>query len=59
MVAAPEVLYGKSIGSSYQLQTDTLSKHFRRVVSDEPRETEPPDPRTNPGLFDEIDTARS
>lgn len=29
MAAAPEVLYGQGIGSNYQQQTDTLSKHFR------------------------------
>jgi len=30
MVEEPEVLYGAGIGSSYQRQTDTLSKHFTR-----------------------------
>jgi dCTP deaminase len=29
MVEAPEVLYGEGIGSAYQQQSDTLSKHFR------------------------------
>ncbi len=29
MVEPPTVLYGEGIGSSYQRQTDTLSKHFR------------------------------
>ncbi|HYV02561.1 MAG TPA: 2'-deoxycytidine 5'-triphosphate deaminase, partial [Actinomycetota bacterium] len=29
MVESPQVLYGEGIGSSYQRQTDTLSKHFR------------------------------
>lgn len=33
MVEAPEVLYGGSIGSSYQGQTDTLGKHFKRPVA--------------------------
>jgi dCTP deaminase len=32
MAERPEVLYGESIGSAYQQQTDTLSKHFRRPV---------------------------
>jgi dCTP deaminase len=32
MVEAPRVLYGESIGSAYQGQADTLSKHFRRPV---------------------------
>jgi dCTP deaminase len=31
MAEAPKVLYGESIGSSYQGQTDTLGKHFKRV----------------------------
>jgi dCTP deaminase len=30
MAATPERLYGAGIGSSYQDQTDTLGKHFRR-----------------------------
>jgi dCTP deaminase len=30
MAATPERLYGEGIGSSYQGQTDTLGKHFRR-----------------------------
>ena len=30
MVEEPEVLYGAGIGSSYQQQVDTLSKHFAR-----------------------------
>jgi dCTP deaminase len=30
MAQAPEVLYGEGIGSSYQRQVDTLSKHFRQ-----------------------------
>ncbi len=29
MVEPLNVLYGEGIGSSYQRQTDTLSKHFR------------------------------
>jgi dCTP deaminase len=29
MVERPDVLYGESIGSAYQGQVDTLSKHFR------------------------------
>jgi deoxycytidine triphosphate deaminase len=29
MAEPPSVLYGDRIGSSYQGQTDTLSKHFR------------------------------
>lgn len=30
MADRPHVLYGESIGSSYQQQSDTLSKHFKR-----------------------------
>jgi dCTP deaminase len=30
MLEPPAVLYGGDVGSSYQLQQDTLSKHFRR-----------------------------
>ncbi|MDP9343634.1 MAG: 2'-deoxycytidine 5'-triphosphate deaminase [Actinomycetota bacterium] len=40
MVEPPKVLYGESIGSAYQGQTDTLGKHFRRPskqVEDSPR----------------------
>jgi dCTP deaminase len=33
MVEPPAVLYGESIGSSYQGQLDTLSKHFRQPVA--------------------------
>ncbi len=32
MIERPEVLYGESIGSSYQRQEDTLSKHFRQEL---------------------------
>jgi hypothetical protein len=35
MLAAPTQLYGGAIGSSYQRQTDTLGKHFRRKGPDE------------------------
>ncbi len=30
MIEEPEILYGQGIGSNYQQQTETLSKHFRR-----------------------------
>lgn len=33
MIERPDVLYGETIGSSYQEQVDTLSKHFRQPVS--------------------------
>ncbi len=31
MAAVPSTLYGEGIDSSYQLQTDTLSKHFKPI----------------------------
>ena len=30
MLEEPEILYGPGIGSSYQQQVETLSRHFRR-----------------------------
>jgi dCTP deaminase len=30
MLEPPDALYGRDVGSSYQLQQDTLSKHFQR-----------------------------
>lgn len=38
MVEPPNVLYGQEIGSSYQQQIDTLSKHFRSQPSQRPRD---------------------
>ncbi len=53
MVEPPDVLYGESIGSSYQGQTDTLGKHFRRPAeSEEERAPRRPEP-TEPLPFDE------
>lgn len=53
MIEPPDVLYGESIGSAYQGQVDTLSKHFKQPGgrgSKAPRRPErPPDPM----LFDE------
>jgi dCTP deaminase len=53
MAEPPSLLYGEQIGSSYQGQTDTLGKHFRRVPP-------PPDGRSprgrrpdHPALFDD------
>jgi dCTP deaminase len=51
MAAIPKRLYGESIGSSYQGQTDTLGKHFRREPSapeSAPSETAVPE---DPVLF--------
>lgn len=33
MIEPPELLYGEAIGSSYQQQSGTLSKHFRRPAA--------------------------
>ncbi|HEX9776391.1 MAG TPA: 2'-deoxycytidine 5'-triphosphate deaminase [Actinomycetota bacterium] len=46
MAALPDALYGEDMGSSYQRQTDTLSKHFKPV------EPAPPAPDSHPVLFD-------
>jgi dCTP deaminase len=48
MVAEPEMLYGRDVGSSYQGQTDALSKHFltpRRGVRARTRRDEHDDQR--------------
>jgi dCTP deaminase len=47
MVAVPDVLYGEGIGSSYQRQADTLSKHFRQARQPRSTQVQP--------LFDEHD----
>jgi dCTP deaminase len=54
MVERPRVLYGEGIGSAYQRQTDTLSKHFKQPA-DPPAEpgSRRPRPREHPVLFDE------
>jgi dCTP deaminase len=49
MIERPDVLYGRSIGSSYQGQVDTLSKHFKQPVAPEdrrPRNAERPTDRS-------------
>ncbi|MGH2759830.1 MAG: 2'-deoxycytidine 5'-triphosphate deaminase [Actinomycetota bacterium] len=54
MAQEPELLYGTELGSSYQQQTDTLSKHFKRpvapVVEATPSTRKPSDA---PRLFDD------
>jgi dCTP deaminase len=42
MVMPPDVLYGESIGSAYQRQADTLSKHFRQPIPTEAAALPPP-----------------
>ena len=51
MLEQPDVLYGSDLGSSYQTQVDTLSKHFRRLQPT-PAEPRPAEPSELPGLFD-------
>lgn len=54
MLELPKVLYGRGAGSSYQQQTDTLSKHFRpQRGSQRPEKTPPIPPSDQPVLFDE------
>jgi len=36
MVAQPDRLYGDDVGSHYQGQVDTLSKHFQRATPQSP-----------------------
>jgi hypothetical protein len=55
MAEEPERLYGDAIGSSYQGQMDTLSKHFKPAETDEP-DISPAGgahPPGNPRLFDD------
>ena len=54
MIERPDFLYGEFIGSSYQRQDDTLSKHFRRPESATPVSEDAPPPR-GPNLFDQED----
>ncbi len=49
MITPPDRLYGDDVGSHYQGQVDTLSKHFKRAAPPPPR---PPAPGTLP-LFDD------
>lgn len=54
LVEEPQVLYGESIGSAYQQQTDTLSRHFRRPAEPEPEPaSRRPKRSEHPALFDE------
>jgi dCTP deaminase len=50
MVSEPSKLYGDDIGSNYQGQVDTLSKHFRREPA-EPAETDEPSREPQLDLF--------
>lgn len=53
MVEPPLVLYGESIGSSYQGQTDTLSKHFKQPVAPAPEVAAQHRPVDHPALFED------
>lgn len=50
MVCEPSKLYGDDIGSNYQGQIDTLSKHFRREPA-EASESKEPDREPQLDLF--------
>jgi dCTP deaminase len=52
MLQSPHVLYGESIGSAYQGQTDTLSKHFKQPAEPAAQPTSSPSkPSDDPVLF--------
>ncbi len=53
MIEPPDVLYGDSIGSSYQGQADTLSKHFKQPSGRGLEAPRPPERPPDPMLFDE------
>lgn len=55
MVEPPDALYGESIGSAYQQQSDTLSKHFRQPPPPDGERPARPRPRrsAHPELFDD------
>jgi dCTP deaminase len=53
MAEPPKLLYGESIGSSYQGQTDTLGKHFRRPVAISEDESTRSARSDDPVLFDD------
>lgn len=57
MLEEPDVLYGSELGSSYQGQEETLSKHFRDRNPPLPRKEKPllSDDEGQPGLFDGTD----
>jgi len=55
MIEPPVVLYGENIGSSYQRQVDTLSKHFRRRDQPDDSGIESVEPEPLPGLFEQFD----
>lgn len=53
MIERPHVLYGGSIGSAYQGQTDTLSKHFKYPAESREASSSPPKRSEHPVLFDQ------
>jgi dCTP deaminase len=60
MVERPRVLYGELLGSAYQGQTDTLSKHFKQPTETPPGHPATPDskPPDHPVLFEDPGAAR-
>ena len=53
MAEEPEMPYGAGIGSSYQGQTDTLGRHFRRAEEAPERGSPARERPQHPALFDE------
>lgn len=57
MAARPNTLYGENIGSSYQQQTDTLSKHFKQPVDSPPEPARTRIRSDHPVLFDDTESS--
>ena len=53
MIERPDVLYGETIGSAYQGQVDTLSKHFRQQPVRSEGTVAAPERPKDPMLFDD------
>ncbi len=53
MIERPDVLYGEAIGSAYQGQTDTLSKHFKQEAQPASESSSKTKPSQDIVLFDE------
>jgi dCTP deaminase len=53
MIEPPDVLYGESIGSAYQGQVDTLSKHFKQPTEPTAESSRRRKEAQHPVLFDE------
>lgn len=53
MIERPDVLYGETIGSAYQGQVDTLSKHFKQPIEPAAESSPRPERPQDPVLFDD------